>query len=137
MNMIVRTNINCAFEDIFISEIPTVQMQNEYRPHIEVIVHQQKVVGLLDGGATMCVMAESMYSKIVPAESRRFQPNRLTMRTAAGDKHKILEVDTIEVEYQGETHRVDFCIWELGEPIAIFGVNFWRAFGLYVTSLKE
>ena len=115
---------------LLISTVQTVaKTKHDPRPYADVEVLGTKVKGLLDSGASVCVLGRGARDLVGPI-SDQISWCHTSVRTAGGSHHPILGKINLPVKYKNVTHEIFFYICPSLDQELYLGVDFWVKFAL-------
>ena len=99
------------------------------RPYADVEILGNKLKGLLDSGASVCVLGRGSRELVGPVNEKISMCNT-SVRTAGGSHHPILGKIALPVKYKNKENEIMFYICPSLDQEIYLGVDFWLKFGL-------
>lgn len=106
------------------------------RPHVQVLVNGLSVVALLDSGASVSVMSQSLAIQL-GLYSSGILSSAIRVQTADGSSHRSLDSINVPIIYEKEEKNITIHIFGALSKSLILGINFWNLFGLQIEKVFE
>ena len=115
---------------VMVSTVQTVStIKNDPRPYAEIEILGKKLKGLLDSGASVCVLGRGARDLVGPVDDKIIWCHT-SVRTAGGSHHPILGKISLPVKYKNEINDILFYICPSLDQEIYLGVDFWIKFSL-------
>lgn len=104
---------------------------NDPRPHLEVYVREQKILGLLDSGASVTLFGAGSEQFVEKLDLTR-EVSNIRIRTADGTVHMVAECIQVPYQCEGREAWVTTHIAPSVKTPLILGRDFWNAFDIKI-----
>jgi hypothetical protein len=110
-----------------LSSIITLGYDN--RPHAEIQIDGQKLVGLLDSGSSISVLGRNCMSTI-KGLGLALKPISRSIRTADGSSNSMVGFVDANVVYENQSRLIRFYLVPTLQHNLYLGIDFWRSFNV-------
>ena len=105
-------------------------------PYVSVKIEGEEIVGLLDSGASCCILGKGSVQFVV-RNNIRYTPVSNIIRTATGDPQCVCGEFMAKVTYRGKTEKI-LTLIAPGFSLPLYlGITFWKKFDLMPTIVSE
>lgn len=104
--------------------------EKDVRPHLQTLVDNLEITGLLDSGACASILGNQAHKVFLKMGYKLHVDNDTTFSVANGDKLHCMGYMFIPITYNSMTHIIKFFVIPSIVVDVIFGCDFWKTFQL-------
>jgi len=110
-----------------------VRQDNDNRPYIALELFNKTFLALLDSGANKCVVGGKL-AKLIPTDHPGLRKLKCYVRAADGQNQNVTATIVVPIHYNSLSQDVEFLIVPSIKQDIICGMDFWKLFGLRISS---